>query len=571
MPRCGIKNGRGVSEEFMGVYDWPLEGLDLGPMREAIARSAREAERFAAPALKAFHAGRYHEAVAWAQLAADTAWNAHTGRYAWPELENMLLQVAGEVGKVRPGRKYSVPTGSGRTRVLHVFTIAYQTGGHTRLAERLIRNSSDDYCHAVVNTSLPDFTPGWLVEAAENSGGWLLQLDRPCTDLLRQARTLREIARSWADVVVLHTHPNDPLPILAFGEDAGPPVMLLNHADHVFWLGGSIADVVAEIRPVGMDLSLRRRGVRNSTLLPVPLIADHLKVDRAEARRQLGLDEETTVLLTISSAYKFAPFGGYDFLSLIRKVIDENPGAVLLAVGPHDSGPWAVQREATGGRIRALGEHSDIGAFYAAADVFVDSFPYGSMTAMLDAGMHGIASTGLLNPLSRVNLAGDISQERCGTHHPTREGFVGELNRLIADAPYRRQRGAALAAAVREDHIMPEWRNHLSRLMDKVPSRHAPAPLPALSCEADMDDLFLTCVQQAGTMSNHVYFFIAHHIKYLPAGARYSLALDNLLRRGIFSDRKLRMKHFRSYRIPSGKQVKKWFRGIRKRSRICQN
>jgi len=381
---------------------------------------------------------------------------------------------------------------------------------------------------------------------------------------------LRDIAHSWADVVVLHTHPNDPLPVLAFGVDGGPPVILFNHADHVFWLGASVADIVAEIRPVGRDLSLRRRGVRSSSLLPVPLVSDELPMGRTEARQRLGLDEKTTVLLTISSAYKYAPFGGYDFLSLARKVIDENPQAVLLAVGPDDGGKWAEHREGTKGRIRALGEQRDIGVFYAAADIFVDSFPYGSMTAMLEAGMHGIASVGLLNPLSRVNLAGDISQERCGTHHPTREGFVAELNRLIGDVAYRVQKGDELARAVREDHLMPDWNNHLARLTDILPSRHTPVPLPVLPCGADMDDFFLTCVQQAGTMSNHVFFFLGHHIKYLPAGARYALASDNIRRRGIFEDKKLRMKHFRSYRIPSGKQIKKWFRGVWKRSPKCQ-
>ncbi len=548
----------------MGLYDWPLEGLDKRPVWAAIEKWNGIAEGFASPAFKAYHAGKFHEAVAWAQLAADVAWNAHTGRYSWPELENMLLQVSQEVAKVSSGGACAIPsTERGKKRVLHVFTIAYHTGGHTRVAERWIRNTRHEYCHAVVNTNLADFTPQWLADAAESSGGWLLQIDRPFTDILQKSMVLREIAHSWADMVVLHTHPNDPLPVLSFGTDAGPPVILFNHADHVFWLGASVADVVAEIRPVGRDLSFRRRGVRSSCLLPVPLVSGELSISRGEARQSLGLDEKTIVLLTISAAYKFAPFGGYDFLSLVARVLEENPDAVLLAVGPDCTGRWAEYQSLTNGRIRALGEQRDLGAFYAAADIFVDSFPYGAMTAMLEAGSHGIASVGLLNPLSRVNLAGDLSQERCGTHFPTRDGFVEELNKMIGNEDYRRHKGEVLSRAVREAHYLPGWNTYLEGVMAGVPQKHAPAPLPEIKHETDMDDFFLTCVQQAGVMSNHVYFFLGHHIKYLPAGARYALAADNLRRRGIFAEKKLRMKHFRSYRIPSGKQIKKWIRRFR--------
>ena len=49
--------------------------------------------------------------------------------------------------------------------------------------------------------------------------------------------------------VILHVHMYDVLPILAFANgDFNRPVMFYNHADHLFWLGASISDLVVNFR-----------------------------------------------------------------------------------------------------------------------------------------------------------------------------------------------------------------------------------------------------------------------------------------------------------------------------------
>jgi hypothetical protein len=94
--------------------------------------------------------------------------------------------------------------------------------------------------------------------------------------------------------------------------------------------------------------------------------------------------------------------------------------------------------------------------------------------------------------------------------------------------------------------------------------------MPDLSNEPDMNDIFLTCIQQTAGMKDHVYYFMGKHIRYLPAAARYSFALENFMGKGVFAERKLRLKAFRSYRIPSTKQLMKplaqWWQKRRPRS-----
>ena len=71
---------------------------------------------------------------------------------------------------------------------------------------------------------------------------------------LQKARNLRAIARFNADMVILHHGGHDLVPLLAFATTNLPPVAVLNHADHVFWLGSSITDMVVNQPRAGARL-----------------------------------------------------------------------------------------------------------------------------------------------------------------------------------------------------------------------------------------------------------------------------------------------------------------------------
>ena len=61
-------------------------------------------------------------------------------------------------------------------------------------------------------------------------------------------------------------------PVLAFADKRCPPVALLNHADHIFWLGSTISDLIINQRDIGKVLSEERRFARHNTVLPIPLM-----------------------------------------------------------------------------------------------------------------------------------------------------------------------------------------------------------------------------------------------------------------------------------------------------------
>lgn len=544
------------SGEKSGKPDWPLQGIDLDGIGERIDRSAAIFNGFVARAERALLGGDPDAVAAWAQLAAGFAWNSHPGAYCSPPLENMLLQIAADIRPVALPTEFRLPAVDvSRRKVLHVLTTALPTGGHTRVVERWIRNSPPDESHSVIIDSSGSHIPQWLRDAVAASGGGLVVLDSPLQSLLRKAAILRQLAHDWADLVVLHISPYDPVPIIAFGVASGPPVIFFNHADHVFWLGASVADIIADLRPSGQELTRQRRGRTASVILPIPLVLPRPAVDRATARKQLGIDEQTTVLLTIASAYKYSPLGGFDFLDLHSRILDRFPHVTLLAVGPSDSGQWANYKAAGNGRIRAFGVQHDLSLYHAAADIYLDSFPFASLTSMFEVGLYEKPLIGLANPVSMINCGDDISLNRCATHFPSREEYEAMLCRLIGDVGLRQKCGVNVARAIREDHVTPGWNAFLGRLMAAVPEKHAVKRLPELQCQADMNDVFLTCTQQSGGSQENVYSLLARHIRYLPSTARYALALENLQRRGVFAERRLRMKEFRSYRMLSSKTM----------------
>src|SRR5262249_10954323 len=144
--------------------------------------------------------------------------------------------------------------------------------------------------------------------------------------LLAISRDLRQHAANHADVVVLHTNPEDVIAPVAFGVSAGPPVLFVNHADHLFWLGVSVADLVVDIRDAGHRWTREHRGVREARIVPIPLTnPDLVRTSRAqlkrEARKALSLPDDRVILLTIGDGYKYVPSGGLNFLSAAQSIL----------------------------------------------------------------------------------------------------------------------------------------------------------------------------------------------------------------------------------------------------------
>ncbi|RYE38665.1 MAG: hypothetical protein EOP21_11830, partial [Hyphomicrobiales bacterium] len=198
----------------------------------------------------------------------------HSGRFADGAIENLALNVGSRLTETSARSPFAdrYPSAKGKARrILHVSNRVEGVGGHTRLMAHWIRGDQNT-CHSILlldqeNIAIPD----WLADAVHQSGGTFFELPSDAT-LGQKAKWMRQIAQNAADLVVLHHFGWDVVPTVALASPNLPPVAVLNHADHIFWLGSSVTDIVINLRSVSIDHTMQRRLIARNTVLPVPLV-----------------------------------------------------------------------------------------------------------------------------------------------------------------------------------------------------------------------------------------------------------------------------------------------------------
>jgi hypothetical protein len=208
--------------------------------------------------------GQDEESARWLLVGAELATVFGCGALASPALEARAVDIG--LGLDWPAKDEAARPARG-LRWLHVMSLAYPIGGHTALVRRWIENDESGDAHSLLITWMSGLEIPALAGAVRSRGGTVRCLGA-IESLLDRARALRAAAWRGADRVVLHIHNWDVIPSIAFAVDGGPPVLLVNHADHAFWVGGGIADVVINIRESGEDVNVRHRGLSRNAILP---------------------------------------------------------------------------------------------------------------------------------------------------------------------------------------------------------------------------------------------------------------------------------------------------------------
>lgn len=409
--------------------------------------------------VRAMRRGQRKSAAGWCAVAGELTALFPSPTLADERLEDVLRSLAtpraGTAGHRGPPKRW-----------LHVMSLAYRTGGHTALVRRWLEMAPGDERHDAALTYQPEADwPEAFVRGVQSRGGRVVSVAAAGAQLLARADALRVLSEEY-DAVVLHVHPWDVIPAIAFGGPGGCPVLLMNHADHAFWFGSSIADAVVNIRPSGELLSRQQRGCRVHLRLPVPLPdSTFVPADgrqRSETRRSLGIRADAVVFLTVGSRFKYLPMGDFSFLDAAGRILERRPDAVVLVVGPagQDDG-WPALVGRFGAQLRVMGTQPDLTPYFAVSDIYLEGFPFGSLTALLEAVSAGLAP--VLAPslcplpyrsddfaLDTLPIAADV------------DGYVELALTLAADVPAAREHAARLAEQVRAAHGAPGWLAWLS-------------------------------------------------------------------------------------------------------------
>jgi GT2 family glycosyltransferase/glycosyltransferase involved in cell wall biosynthesis len=329
--------------------------------------------------------GDFNAAISYARAAATLAWKRSCGIFASPRLESLLARV----GHALPPGPPRSPQPGGRRRVLTVMSQGYDTGGHTRLACQwmaLDKNSTHTLVLSQQNT-IP--VPDMVNDLAKQGCIGLMVLDDD-SDTKRIAALRRLL--SEADAVVLQIHPNDPLPVAALaGMDSPPPVLFDDHANHVFWIGASVTNLLVSLHADGMRIATERRGIPRSHMAALRPAIEYPAIDPVRAgdvRARHGIPSDATLLVSCGAPYKYIPIEGQSLASLLAPVLAERPDVHLLLIGPRHDPPGTRLAADFPDRVHLAGFISDVDelfAAYAACDVYLDSFPFSSGSALHEA------------------------------------------------------------------------------------------------------------------------------------------------------------------------------------------
>lgn len=434
--------------------------------------------------------------LAWIEMVAGFAAMHHPGRLADGTIENLALEIGCQMQhrspRFAPLLSSKIAVLPRRRRVLHVVTFVSSQGGHTRNLLHWINKDQESH-HSLVLTrqgTIPLYAP--LMKAVALSGGVFVSMPAP-VPLMERARWVRRFAQENADIIILHAIPNDVVPIVAFAKGCNIPVAFVNNGDHLFWLGGSVADTIINLREISIASSKECRFTRNDQLLPVPLVETHPDVGRDDARKMLGIPQDQRMLLTVGRSVKYAPSPRQNFFSTAEKILNRNREAHLYLVGLKAKDHAASSVLSNNDRVHFVGPVEDATFWQKAADVYLEGFPFGSQTAMLESVLPGVPCVRVYAPLSPLLAADDIALTGIVDSPDNEEAYIENVCEFIADREKASQSGDILRKRVLRYHVADTWKDFLTEMHDATAKmKHMAVKVPHTSASVRQVDLAIS-------------------------------------------------------------------------------
>jgi hypothetical protein len=391
------------------------------------------------------------------QAAAHYAWLNFTGEYFSIKLEK-LLKILGSKYIKNCGIKCG-ENSSKRLRILHVITKAPSIGGCPRFVKNWIEIDRNNFHSLFITQS--DTATTELINTVHKFKGETYYKDN---DLLKTAIKLNKISDAY-NIVVLHIHPYDIVPNLAFSNN-NKKIFYNNHADHVFWVGLSITSVLINLRKSGEKLSKSKRNISNLNFgfLPIPICIDSPteEINYKKARNLLGIKEHETLAITIASEYKFSKVGKIDFVDDHLQIIKKYPLLKIIAIGPRMKGRWKKAYKISQGRLKAIGPRKDLYLFRQASDIVIDSYPFSSLTSMLESLLHKkIGLSMIIDKEGDVSRFDDISFDNKINIKSSRSDYDKTIYDLINNKDWYNNRCEELFNAVANHHTNEGWLKYL--------------------------------------------------------------------------------------------------------------
>lgn len=413
-------------------------------------------------AQKLYEKGLYEDCIDYIELTAVFAWLNFSGFYKLHSLEKILI----EIGKtLKPFEKKASKTDLKEKNILHICTDIKKVGGHSALLFNWIRLDSENK-HTVIAIA-QDLEDVENVAFSYNEKNQAKLISLKHQPKLQKAEELKQyIANGDYDYIVLHTNPNEVIPVLALSdENIKTPVLLLNHADHTFWLGTTITDILIQIRESNISLDKQRRNISDQSVLPIPLKSpDFIK------NYETGNHNDQINIISTGSLYKYTPNENYNFYEEILTIAKKHSNVKINIVGVDKSSVFAKQYQHPNINYLGVLNPEELNQIENKMDIFLEGFPLPSFTALLQAAQKKIPFVLHYNPLSSLKLFNDDKSH--GIIYPkNKQEWRNLVSDLIENFNTRKEIAEKQYNLVEKLYSENAWKNLLKNIYQKADSK----------------------------------------------------------------------------------------------------
>lgn len=318
-------------------------------------------------------------------------WLNTTDRWAFPELERHVFQMVEPIiGDL------VVP--SERTRTLHVLSEGYDIGGHTPLCVNLIKEQKrrkEDVVLAITRQA----TKKIIDEVSEAS----IQVIHPKGVGIEKLKSLCNIFLA-SKSIVLHIHPDDIMAALAamIAERHGIHCHFVNHADLHFSYGPSSCSSILEITWASWITSQKYRFPKRQSFLGIP--SSTFNVEDLKKTGDTSIPSYP-YFISVGGVQKYQLQQSNKFVDFVEYLCGTKKQNLVL-VGPSDRTPFAKLTEQAQNNLLLLGiqDRAQTLRLMAASQAYIDSFPEGGGTSVINAMKMGLPVFGAK---SKVGMYGD--------------------------------------------------------------------------------------------------------------------------------------------------------------------
>ncbi|MGB1205832.1 MAG: hypothetical protein ACPG5B_09310 [Chitinophagales bacterium] len=425
----------------------------------------------------------------------------HTGLFADADLENLALHIGKKLETIvnqtfieTINNEYLAEIDMDKRNVLHIFTRFANVGGHTRIVKNWFQLDNKHTCHHVLlldqTTELPSFINDSLLQN-------IIQLPA-AESRLRKAYILRHILRNNRfQNVILHTHPHDTVPLVALANDASCSVALFNHADHLFGLGSSVADVILDFRGFSQNISLERRMAKKSVVLPMPIEIKKMPINKKDARDFLEIPDEQIALVTINTENKFQPTEKHNFYRTAKKLLAKHKQAHIYMIGVSESDFYKHGNTEKIERLHTLGRIENPIHYFAAADIYLEGFPIGSGMGSIEFGLQAVCLVPQYSPSSHLlSLSSYNSLEGAIEICENESDYISYISDLIDSPTKRTQLGKDIQTRLYAQHLPAAWQNYLRKAYALLDTKtHRPKNIARTFPRKTSEDISLTALR----------------------------------------------------------------------------